>query len=113
MQTEGTETRMIAGYKGLGNQHHLIYIRGARSPDAMETRLFEAVQEGREGDVCSLIEQGADVNITLQQNKTVLMFAAEKGQINIINTLLSAGADPDSQDEDGRTCLMIAAEKGH
>ena len=78
----------------------------------MDTLLLKAVQEGREGDVCSLIEQRADVNRTFQQNKTLLMIAAEKGYDNITNTLLSAGADPDAQDEEGRTSLMIAAEKG-
>ena len=102
----------MAGQEGYENQHHLIHVRGAGSADHMDTLLLKAVQEGREGDVSSLIEQRADVNRTFQQNKTLLMLAAEKGYDNITNTLLSAGADPDAQDEEGRTSLMIAAEKG-
>ena len=103
----------MSGHEGCENQHHLIYVKGTESAEHMDTLLLKAVQEGRERDVCSLVEQGVDVNKTFQQNKTLLMIAAEKGYDNIINILLSAGADPDSQDEDGRTCLLIAAEKGH
>ena len=104
---------MMAGHEGYENQRHLIHVRGAGSTEHMDTLLLKAVQEGREDDVDSLIEQRADVNRTFQQNKTLLMIAAEKGYDNITNTLLSAGANVDAQDEEGCTSAMIAAEKGH
>ena len=79
----------------------------------MEDELFKAVQENREQDACTLIEQGAKLNKKYRSNKTILMIAAENGSSEIVDSLLSNDVEIDVQDEDGWTPLMIAAHGGH
>ena len=56
----------------------------------------------------SIIDQGADVNITNKRNVTSLMVASNKGNVDAIKVLLSAGADRTIKDVDGNTWIHYA-----
>ena len=45
-----------------------------------------------------IIDNGADVNTTNEENTTALMAACQKGNVEAINTLVNAGADPNTAD---------------
>ena len=53
-----------------------------------------------------LLDEGADVNMTLQ--RTPLHAAAENGNLEIVNLLIEGGADVNFQDIHGRTPLFVA-----
>ena len=55
----------------------------------------------------SIIDQGADVNITNKRNVTSLMVASKKGNVDATNVLLSAGADRTIKDVDGDTWIHL------
>ena len=79
----------------------------------LEDGLLKALLECNEEDVCSLIQQGVNLNKQYENNKTALMIAVEQGQSEIVDILLSNGAKVNVQDENGWTPLMIAARDGH
>ena len=56
----------------------------------------------------SLIENGADVNAGMYDNRTPLMMASTNGHINAVALLVEHGANMDIQDEDGDTALHYA-----
>ena len=56
----------------------------------------------------TIIDLGAEVNATVEQNCTALMLAAEKGNIDDMNVLLKAGANRAIKDADGYTWLHYA-----
>ena len=60
----------------------------------------------------SIIDHGADVNITNKRNVTSLMLASKKGNVDATNVLLSAGADRTIQDANGNTWIHYAVHGG-
>lgn len=60
-----------------------------------------------------LVEHGADVNATQQDDFTPLMEAAQNGDLETARLLLDHGADPAVTKTGGLTALMMAAEAGH
>ena len=66
----------------------------------------------REEVLQSIIDQGADVNVTNNRNVTSLMLASEKGNVDAMNVLLSAGADRTIKDANGNTWIHYAVN-GH
>jgi len=75
--------------------------------------LMEACEKGRTGVVESLLDRGADVNITDVEGRTPLMLAAFRGRTPVMRLLLDRSADPNAADNKGYTALMMAAFKGH
>ena len=73
----------------------------------------------RNGDLKSakeiedLIQQGADVDVQVNKDKTALMIASYFGREDVVRILLGAGADVNIKGDDGWTALMIAVESGH
>lgn len=62
--------------------------------------------------VRDILDRGADVNETICDGWTPLMFAAHYGaDLEIIRTLVSAGADVNARDAEGMTALMVASTK--
>jgi hypothetical protein len=68
--------------------------------------LIEATEQGANGVVLTLLQEGADTELTLQ--KTALHVAVELGNAEIIDSLLLYGADVDARDHLGRTPLYLA-----
>ncbi|NIA28805.1 MAG: hypothetical protein GWP06_02690 [Actinobacteria bacterium] len=73
-------------------------------PDALVT----AAYEGEYGLVCSLINNGANPDVTNEYGETALMVASENGYDAIIEYLLDHGADINIKNKDGDTALDIA-----
>lgn len=70
---------------------------------AVEGNLVQVVEE--------LLDEGADVNLTLR--RTPLHVAAEKGHSEIVDLLVAHGADLNAQDHLGRVPLLLAVNRGH
>lgn len=60
-----------------------------------------------------LIDNGADVNITIRGGETPLHHAAKEGHMDVVKTLLDRKADLNAQDEKGERSLTLAAQNGH
>ena len=76
----------------------------------MPTCIHHAVGEGCSQDVLrTIVNHGADVNVTNKNNITTLMTACKKGMKDAIKVLLNTGADPNAADADGNTCLHYTA----
>ena len=60
-----------------------------------------------------LIQQGADVNVQVNNGWTALIWAAEKGHKEIVEMLLEGGADVNIKSDDGYTALIWASREGH
>ena len=87
-------------------------------------KLFEAVRNGDEGAVVSLLDAGADATAryedgwgllpdnTSSQGDTPLHWAVEKGTPGMVDLLLAAGSDPDAKGRLGLTPLHLAADRG-
>jgi hypothetical protein len=61
--------------------------------------------------VQSLIEQGEDVNLTLQ--RTPLHVAADQGDLEIVDLLLAGGSDVNARDHGGRVPIFFAIRRDH
>ena len=103
---------MIACQKGNINALNVLLNAGAdRSivDTKGETWIHYAVREGCSKETLqAIIDYGADVNATTNNNVTPLMIACKKGNIDAINVLLHAGADPSIADIDGETWIHYA-----
>ena len=58
--------------------------------------------------VSKMIEAGADVNISNENNMTALMLASGFGYVDAVQALINAKADVNAQNIDGRTALILA-----
>ena len=72
--------------------------------------IFELAQEGKLGDIASLVEAGADINMRDPYGQTPLMYAISGG-VSDIRVLLDLGADINAQTDAGWTSLMYAARE--
>lgn len=60
-----------------------------------------------------LVNGGADVNASLNDGRTPLMFAAQKGLFRGVKLLVKAGADIYAKTKDFKTALTFAVEEEH
>lgn len=60
-----------------------------------------------------IIENGIDVNITLEDKETLLMYAAEKGNLEVVKRLVDLGADINSISRQADFALLNAGCQGH
>ena len=56
----------------------------------------------------TLINHGADVNVTNKNNTTALLLAIKKGNMDTIYVLLKAGANPHIANDNGFACIYCA-----
>ncbi|XP_015582166.1 ankyrin-1 [Ricinus communis] len=107
----------------------LIWAAGHAQPDALKvllehhanpnaetedniTPLLSAVAAGSVACLESLVQAGANVNITAG-GATPLHIAADNGSSEILHCLLKAGTDPNVIDEDGQKPIQVAAARGN
>ena len=72
-----------------------------------------AAKDGRNANVQSLLDEGADVNAKDWRGGTALMQAAQSGHIGTVRILLDRGADVNVQDHFGQTALTKAIHGNH
>lgn len=77
------------------------------------TPLMVAAVYGATDTITLLLNNGAEINATSNENYTALMLAAMKGHVAAVKLLLSRGADIDIEKNGGITALMLAAENKH
>ena len=74
------------------------------------TALHHAASKGNSDGVTILIDNGADVNLLDNTDRTALHFAAADGtSVEAVETLINAGADINAKTTGGDTPLMKAA----
>lgn len=79
-----------------------------------KTPLFFAIENGHDEIADYLIENGANIKLTLDPNKqTPLHFAARFGRTNIIKKLLQKDVDVNAKDFAARTPIFYAILRGH
>ena len=61
----------------------------------------------------SMIQEGAEVNVSNCSGDTALIFAAERGHGQCVDLLINAGADVNTHGTNGSTSLILAVENGH
>jgi hypothetical protein len=70
--------------------------------------------EGSDSMLRSLIDESADVNLKMQDGKTVLMLAAEMGQTDIVKAMILRGANVNAKSTvSGWTALFFAIWHGY
>ena len=78
-----------------------------------DTRLHDAVHDGRVDQVANLLEWGTDPNLFDDLGKTPLHYAVEREDLEMIRVLLSGGADVNAHDarDIGNTPLRQVAQR--
>lgn len=91
-------------------KHHLKYKREICDANEM-TMVMLAAYCGHNECLIKLIENGADVNIKNDYNKTALMYAIEENNFECMKTLLSSKAEYNNCDIIGITPLIFAVRR--
>ncbi|VDI42102.1 Hypothetical predicted protein [Mytilus galloprovincialis] len=84
-----------------------------RKPTFIENNsLINACENGDLSIVNSLIERGADINITDMHGNTALLLSCYFGEIDIVNLLIDKGCDISKRSSNGMTPLQNACRRG-
>jgi Ankyrin repeats (3 copies)/Ankyrin repeats (many copies) len=75
--------------------------------------LIKAAEQGDINTLKSIIHDGADVNATMDDGMTSLMYASMGGHLEIVRALIAKGADVNAKTNDGVSSLMYASLGGH
>ena len=79
----------------------------------MESSTDVCLQKGHEAIVDSLIEAGADINVSRPDGRTALMNACEAGQEAVVEKLIKKNANVNAKCDNGQTVLIKACTQGH
>jgi ankyrin repeat protein len=71
------------------------------------TQLHISAEKGSQAQVLRLLENGAELDMGDDTEKTALHYAVLNGHTNIVKILLEEGADSNLQDENGCSCLLL------
>jgi len=83
-----------------------VFFGGGRGPaDPLDRKLLRAVSRGDAAKVQSLLDQGANVNTSDEDLRTVLHRAANLGRLEVARVLLANGADVNAEEQFGATPL--------
>jgi ankyrin repeat protein len=74
------------------------------------TPLMWAAEKGHVGVARSLLEHGADPNLSPAEGRTPLMAAARRGSLAVARLLVEHGADRTAVDDEGRSAFDFAQE---
>ena len=75
------------------------------------TPLHQAILRKKPELVASLIQQGADPNITTKSKQTALHIAISRSDLDSVKAVIDAGVDLSLRDDSGWTALHLAAAK--
>lgn len=79
----------------------------------MNYLLLGACITGKTKIVKTLIKEGANPDITNENDVTLLMIASQYGHAKILEILINSGLDVNLQDDNCRTALMYACKYGY
>jgi ankyrin repeat protein len=79
-----------------------------QNPETGETHLLFAIAQGDIELACSLVERGADVNLSNLDRTTPLMLASSLGMDSAMELLLDHGAELEAKDHNGFAALHHA-----
>lgn len=79
---------------------------------ALNEHLVSACKSGDLKKVKQLLDQGADLNATVN-GVPALIWATNNGHIEVVKLLVEKGADINIQDKDGDTPLIVASLRGY
>ncbi len=90
-----------------------LLLRAGAGPDRPSghngwTPLMHAIHKNQAASISTLLNGGANVNVTCCGGQTALMMAAGYGQTGLVNLLLDRGADPRLQALYGLSALDLA-----
>jgi ankyrin repeat protein len=71
------------------------------------TQLHIQAEKGSKAKVLSLIEEGAEIDLGDDTEKTALHYAVLNGHVAIVKILLDQGADSNAKDENGYSPLLL------
>lgn len=110
----GVELLHSAAAKGDEDAVKLLLEIGKVHPDELnkfrDTPILRATENGREGVVRLLVQNGADIETRGENDRTALLYAATKGHSKIVRLLLQSGADIEARYEYGEASLKFAVE---
>jgi ankyrin repeat protein len=75
--------------------------------------LVDLVANGERAEALTLLDTGTDVNETLSDGSTALLYAAYNGDAELVGKLLDADADPNVRNEYGSFPLSEAVQSGN
>jgi ankyrin repeat protein len=79
---------------------------------ALAEGLANLVADGDRAEALTMLAAGTDVNATLSDGSTALLYAAYNGDLELVQKLLDAGADPNMRNEYGSFPLSEAVQQG-
>ncbi len=114
---DGFQALGLAAFLGHLDTVQVLLSRGAAVNSASRNSLrvmplHSAIANRHQAISRVLIEHGADVNATQQENFTPLMEAAQNGDLETASLLLQHGADPKPATAKGQTALSLAEQAG-
>ncbi|MEN1939138.1 ankyrin repeat domain-containing protein [Paenibacillus sp. 102] len=81
--------------------------------ESMEKQLFTATERGETATVLSLIQQGANINVTDSQGRTPAMVATYANDVKTAQVLIDAGANVNIQDGMKNNPFLYAGAEGY
>ncbi len=91
----------------------MLLAASVKAKEALNNLLIEAMTNGDDETVETLLKKGANANTADEHGLTVLMKAAGRGHIKIVNALLKADANANAVSKYSHTALVLAALHGH
>ncbi len=80
--------------------------------DDKNEALLSAAVRGDVKEVETLLNHGADPNVSDKSDRTVLMQAAGRGRLEVVKLILDKGADINAVNKGGATALIAASGRG-
>ena len=113
-QSKEKNTPFLLRVLGLGRKSSDIIDSEGPKPtqEALNLRLFKAIQIGDIAEMKRALDQGADANTTDKQSWTLLHHAASKGNAKACRLLVKYGADVNAITDSTNTALCLAKFSG-
>ncbi|XP_029444632.1 ankyrin repeat domain-containing protein 50 isoform X2 [Rhinatrema bivittatum] len=92
-----------------------LLVKGGAHVNSEDDRTSCIVRQAleREDSIRTLLDNGASVNQSDSNGRTLLANAAYSGNLDVLNLLISRGSDLEIEDAHGQTSLTLAARQGH
>lgn len=72
-----------------------------------------AAEKGYTSEVERFLKNGAEINTSVQEGITALMYATQNNHVNVVKLLMEKGADLNNHNDFGETALIIAVKNNN